>query len=98
MRLYRYLKTYRIEDPAVRREKSTFLGIIHAIVPTSNSASDQKTRHTADLVVGILLLLAIMRVHQVHRPSQDSAVLSPHGLRRLYLGHPPLPRCPDQVV
>ena len=35
----------------VRREKSTPLGIVHSIVSAANSASDQKTRHTADLVV-----------------------------------------------
>ena len=51
MRLSRKRKTYGIEDPPVRREKAIPLGIVHSIVSAANSASDQKTRHTADLVV-----------------------------------------------
>ena len=51
MRLSRQLKTYGIEDPLVRREKATPLGIIHSIVSAANSASNQKIRHTADLVI-----------------------------------------------
>ena len=51
MRLSRQLKTYRIEDPLVRREKSIPLGIVHYIVSAANAASDQKTQHTVDLVV-----------------------------------------------
>ena len=51
MLLSRQLKTYRIEGPPVRREKATPLGIVHSIVSAANSASDQKTRQTADLVI-----------------------------------------------
>ena len=51
IQLSRQLKTYRIEDPPVRREKAIPLGIVHSIVSVANAASDQKTRHTADQVV-----------------------------------------------
>ena len=51
MLLSRQLKTYRIEDPPVKREKATPLGIFHSIVYAANTSSDQKTQHTANLVV-----------------------------------------------
>ena len=51
MRLSHQLKIYGIEDPSVRREKATPLGIFHSIVSAVNTSSDQKTRHTSDLVV-----------------------------------------------
>ena len=50
MRLSRQLKTYGIKDPLVRRVKTIPLGIINSIVSASNSAFEQKTRHTIDLV------------------------------------------------
>ena len=51
MRLFRQLKTYRIKDPTVRLEKATPLGIVHSIVSASDASSDQKTRHTTNMVV-----------------------------------------------
>ena len=51
MRLSWQLKTYGIKDPPIRREKSTPLGIIHSIVSAANASSNQKTQHTADLVI-----------------------------------------------
>ena len=51
MQISRQLKTYGTEDPPVIREKSTPLGIVDSIVSAANASSNQKTRHTADLVV-----------------------------------------------
>ena len=43
--------SYRIEDLPVKLEKSTPLGIVHSIVSAAASSSNQKTQHTAYLVV-----------------------------------------------
>ena len=44
-RLMRQLKTYGLEDPPVRREKSIPLGIVHSIVAAAASSSDPRAHH-----------------------------------------------------
>ena len=51
MRISRQLKTYRIEDPPVKWEKGTPLGIIHSTVSAADTSSDHKTHNTANLIV-----------------------------------------------
>ena len=48
-RLTNQLKTYDIEDPPVKREKTAPLRIIHSIVDLAATTFNPKTRHVANL-------------------------------------------------
>ena len=50
-RLARQLKTYGLEDPPVKQEKASPIGIIHSIVTTSAVSYNPKNRQDADLVI-----------------------------------------------
>ena len=49
-RLTRQLKTYGLEDPPIKLEKSVPLGIAQSIVATASFSSNPKTRQIANLV------------------------------------------------
>ena len=59
-RLSHKLKTYGLEDPPVKREKATPLGIIHSIVAAAAFSSNPKNRLVANL--GILGLYFCLRL------------------------------------
>ena len=48
--LAHHLKIYGIEDPHLKREKASPLGIVQSIVDTAATATNPKTSHTANLV------------------------------------------------
>ena len=48
-RLTCQIKTYDIEDPPVKQEKASPLGIVHFIVDATTNISNSKTRHVSDL-------------------------------------------------
>ena len=60
-RLIRKIKTYGIEDPPVKREKSTPPGIIHSIVAAATSYYHPKNPACHRLfTIGVLLLTLVL--------------------------------------